>query len=51
MDPRRAESEGFTIDDLAFGIHDAGEKHLTAGVIEATGADVVALQEVEGSTP
>ena len=48
VDPRRAEHEGFTIDDLAFGIHDAGQKHLTAGVIEATGADVVALQEVEG---
>ena len=48
VDPRRAEHEGFTIDDLAFGIHDAGQKHLTAGVIAATGADVVALQEVEG---
>jgi endonuclease/exonuclease/phosphatase family metal-dependent hydrolase len=48
VDPRRAESEGFTIDDLAFGIYDAGQKHLTAGVIEATAADVVALQEVEG---
>jgi endonuclease/exonuclease/phosphatase family metal-dependent hydrolase len=48
VDPRRAEHEGFTIDDLAFGIYDAGQKHLTAGVIAATDADVVALQEVEG---
>jgi len=48
VDPRRAEREGFTMDELAFGIHDAGQKHLTAGVIAECAADVVALQEVEG---
>lgn len=38
---------GFTINDLAFDIFDEVEKQITAKAIIETGADIIALQEVE----
>ncbi len=39
--------DGFTINDLAFTIHDEESKRITARAIRATNADVICLQEVE----
>lgn len=47
VDPQEAKEEGFTAEDLRFRLHDAQSKRLTADVIGALKADVVALQEVE----
>ncbi|KAB2890353.1 MAG: endonuclease/exonuclease/phosphatase [Desulfobulbaceae bacterium] len=45
FDPR--ESDGFTINNLAFDIYDETEKQITAMAIREVNADVIALQEVE----
>jgi endonuclease/exonuclease/phosphatase family metal-dependent hydrolase len=47
VDPEKAGTEGFVPNDLAFEILNAAEKKLTALAIKETGADVIALQEVE----
>ncbi len=39
--------DGFTINDLAFRIHDEESKKITAKAIRAVNADVICLQEVE----
>ena len=41
------EDDGFTINDLAFRIHDEESKKITARAIRAANADVICLQEVE----
>lgn len=41
------EDDGFTINDLAFRIHDEASKKITARAIRAVNADVICLQEVE----
>ncbi len=41
------EDDGFTINDLAFKIHDEESKKITAKAIRAVNADVICLQEVE----
>lgn len=41
------ESDGFTINDLAFEIYDETAKQITAHAIREVNADVIALQEVE----
>lgn len=40
-------ADGFTINNLAFDLHDEDAKKLTAKVIKAMDADVVCLQEIE----
>jgi hypothetical protein len=45
FDPRA--HDGFTINDLAFDVCDEPAKRITAEVIRAVDADVLALQEVE----
>ena len=45
FDPR--ESDGFTINNLAFDIYDETEKQITAMAIREVNADIIALQEVE----
>lgn len=40
------ESEGFTINILAFEIYNETEKQITAQAIQKVNADVIALQEV-----
>ncbi len=45
--PPSTSKDRFTINDLAFEFLDEDEKALTAGVIAALDADVIALQEVE----
>ena len=45
FDPR--ESDGFTINDLAFDIFEETEKQITGQAIQEVDADVIALQEVE----
>lgn len=47
VDPVLAEQEGFLAEDLRFRLHDAQAKRITADVLRALEADVVALQEVE----
>ena len=42
-----ATNDGFSINDLAFDLHDNDAKKITAKVIKAMKADVVCLQEVE----
>ena len=39
--------DGFTRNDLAFGLHDEESKRITAGAIKAVNADIICLQEVE----
>ena len=41
------QSDGFTINDLAFSIYNETEKQITARAIREVNADVIALQEVE----
>ena len=41
------QSDGFTINDLAFDIFDEVEKQITAKAIREVNADVIALQEIE----
>jgi endonuclease/exonuclease/phosphatase family metal-dependent hydrolase len=41
------ESDGFTINNLAFEIYDETEKQITARAIREVNADIIALQEVE----
>jgi len=41
------EDDGFTVNDVAFRIHDDESKRITAKAIRAVNADVICLQEVE----
>ena len=41
------EDDGFTINDLAFSIHDEDSKKITGKAIRESNADIVCLQEVE----
>jgi len=41
------EDDGFTINDLAFRLHDEESKRITAKAIRTVNADVICLQEVE----
>jgi len=47
VDPSKASKNGFTVNDASFDILKEDEKRLTADVIKALDADVLALQEVE----
>jgi endonuclease/exonuclease/phosphatase family metal-dependent hydrolase len=44
---RPTADDGFTVNDLAFRIHDEESKRITARAIRAVNADVLCLQEVE----
>lgn len=48
VDPQLAAERGFTSEHLRHRIADPEDKHLTAQLINLMGADVIALQEVEG---
>jgi len=45
IDPTK--SDGFTTNELAFGVFDENEKKITAQAINEVNADVIALQEIE----
>jgi endonuclease/exonuclease/phosphatase family metal-dependent hydrolase len=45
--PEKANSNGFTINEIAFDILNSAEKKLTGQAVKATDADILALQEVE----
>lgn len=47
VDRRKAHQHGFTSEDLRFRVADPQSKRLTAEVVQALDADVLALQEVE----
>jgi endonuclease/exonuclease/phosphatase family metal-dependent hydrolase len=47
ISPEEASRNGFTINNLAFTVHDPAKRIITAKAIKAIKADVVVLQEVE----
>ncbi len=48
VNPDDAVSDGWLADDTRFDVNDRDAKRITGNAIEATNADVIALQEVEG---
>lgn len=47
QNPEPSSDDGFAVNDLAFEMYDPVAKRITAEAIRATGADVLALEEVE----
>lgn len=47
IDPEAAVEDGWNAEETAFDIHSPEAKRITGAAIKATGADVIALQEVE----